>query len=227
VPVTGLPALEELKGVPAAEYVRMLWEEAPSHHNGNFNLSFDGCTHPVYRVADQEIEDWIDGLPPELGPRTRDSARIIGRALRDYGWFISDTSGGAHLQFESRLSAGARWSALGLDDQEVEWQLYPPDLLDGLMTEERLYALVPSDQYPAPDFDFDLALTPLAAGGSTRFTIAAAAPTTAVYLGYGFAPGARPMPAVLVLSCPLFRRGRSLRRAPRTHDSITFTRTRR
>ena len=60
----------------------------------------------------------------------------------------TDTSGGAHLQFEDRLTADDDWVALGLGEQEVAWSIYPRDLTDGLITEDNIYAVVPSDQYP-------------------------------------------------------------------------------
>jgi hypothetical protein len=99
-------------------------------------------------VTDQEIEEWVRSLPAELPDQTRRSARVIAVALRDYGWFITDTSGGAHLQFEDRITAEEKWQALGLADSGEDWPRYPQDLLDGLMTRERIYALVPSDEYP-------------------------------------------------------------------------------
>ncbi len=100
-------------------------------------------------VSDEDIENWLAELPEEVSERTRQSARIIGRALRDYGWFITDSAGGAHLQFEYRGTAGAEWKRLGLDHKEVdEYHVYPRDLLDGLLTRERIYAIVPSDEYP-------------------------------------------------------------------------------
>ena len=99
-------------------------------------------------VTDEEIEIWVNSFPPQLSETTRNSARILARALRDYGWFVTDTSGGAFFQFESRLTAGAEWDALGLNNQTVNWIEYPRDLFDGLITEDRIYALVPSDEYP-------------------------------------------------------------------------------
>jgi hypothetical protein len=98
-------------------------------------------------VTDQEIEAWLASLPPEVEQMKR-YARIIARALRDYGWFITDTSGGAHLQHEAWVSAGPKWSQLGMDTVRVGDKQYPHDLLDGLMQRERIYAIVPSDQYP-------------------------------------------------------------------------------
>lgn len=100
-------------------------------------------------VSDQEIEDWINSLPKQLPAQTKSSARTIAKALRDYGWFITDTSGGASIQLESRASAGNEWDSLGLGYYSVYYeQDYPSNLLDGLMKPERIYALVPSDQYP-------------------------------------------------------------------------------
>lgn len=98
-------------------------------------------------VTEEEIEEWLAGLPP-AAEHMKAYGRIVARALRDYGWFITDTSGGAHLQHEAWVTAGAKWSELGLDTVEVGGKEYPRDLLDGLMARERLYTLVPSDQYP-------------------------------------------------------------------------------
>jgi hypothetical protein len=94
-------------------------------------------------VTDDEIEHWIAGLPPELPEATRRSAKIIAVALRDYGWFVTDTSGAAHFQFEDRASAGAEWDALSLGRVEIADKEYPRDLLDGLMSQKRIYAILP------------------------------------------------------------------------------------
>jgi hypothetical protein len=102
----------------------------------------------VLDVSDAEIEAWIAALPSQLPTATRRSARVIARALRDYGWFVTDTSGGAHLQFEEWGSAGAAWQALGLGTIVANWKEYPRDLLDGLLRRDRIRTLVPSDQYP-------------------------------------------------------------------------------
>lgn len=100
-------------------------------------------------VSDAEIEAWIAGLPEEVPASTRRAARAIAVALRDYGWFITDTSGGAHFQFEARMTAAKDWEELGLAPMgTIRWKDYPRDLLDGLITRERLRAHMPSDQYP-------------------------------------------------------------------------------
>ena len=98
-------------------------------------------------VSDQEIDQWLASLPDVLPEASRESARIIARALRDYGWFITDTSGSAHLQFEDRLTAQTPWLVLGLGEEDVGSKSYPQDLLDGLLQMERIYTIVPSDQY--------------------------------------------------------------------------------
>lgn len=105
-------------------------------------------------VSDTEIEQWLDELPNSLPFSTRYSARVIARALRDYGWFVTDTSGRAHLQFEDRSSAGEKWATLGLypipnkPSENLSVPRYPDNLLDGLISPDRIYAIVPSDQYP-------------------------------------------------------------------------------
>ena len=96
-------------------------------------------------VTDAEISDWADGLPGKMRP----AGVAIAHALRDYGWFITDTSGGASLQFEARVSAAKRWDALGLRERPVGSKVYPRDLLDGLLLPSRIYVIVPSRQYPA------------------------------------------------------------------------------
>ncbi len=100
-------------------------------------------------VSDAEIDEWIASLPEQLSEATRRSARVIAVALRDYGWFVVDSSGAATLQFESRLTAGDCWKRAGLETVEIDDKEYPRDLLDGLMIKERIYTLVPSDEYPA------------------------------------------------------------------------------
>jgi hypothetical protein len=104
----------------------------------------------VLDVSDAEIDGWVNTLPEGLPSVARRSARVIARALRDYGWFVTDTAGAAHLQFECRLTAAEKWEAVGLAPQTLKGRPYPRALLDGLMRPDRIRAIVPSDQYP-PD----------------------------------------------------------------------------
>jgi hypothetical protein len=117
------------------------------------NRQFDGLPEGMrfaLNVTDREIDEWVASLPKEFDAQARRSARIIAVALRDYGWFITDTGGGAHLQFESRVSAGAEWDRLGLGHKQIGEREYPRDLLDGLLKPHRISVIVPSDQYPKP-----------------------------------------------------------------------------
>ncbi len=102
------------------------------------------------RVSDAEIDAWLTQLPKELSERTRETARIIAVALRDYGWFITDASPGNLIHLESRVTAKDAWAELGLQDQKARRREYPRDLIDGLFTKDRILAYLPSDQYPEP-----------------------------------------------------------------------------
>ena len=119
-------------------------------HAGRLSAGIPEGMRFALNVSDADIQDWLEGMPKDMRKSTLRSARIIAEALRDYGWFITDTAGGATLQFESRVTAGKDWSELGLDYWEVDdSHVYPRDLLDRLLTPERIYAIVPSDEYPA------------------------------------------------------------------------------
>jgi Ca2+-binding RTX toxin-like protein len=104
-------------------------------------------TRFALRVTDAEIDQWIDSLPDSLSAETVRSARIIAEALREYGWFITDTAGAAEFQFESNTTAASDWASLGLSPQTAGYSTYPQDLLDGLLRPERIYAVAPSNQY--------------------------------------------------------------------------------
>ncbi|WP_119628074.1 hypothetical protein [Methylocaldum marinum] len=104
-------------------------------------------TRFALNITDAEIDEWVNSLPSELSEQTKQAARIIAVALRDYGWFITDTAGGAHFQFEDYATARSKWDALGLGEQSFGWKNYPTDLIDGLITKGRVYAIAPSDQY--------------------------------------------------------------------------------
>lgn len=98
-------------------------------------------------ITDAQIESYVKSKPSKYAQ----FCRTVATALREYGWFITDTSGGCHFQIEDIHSAGDLWSALGLDVASNELR----DILDGLITKDKIYTLVPSDQYgdvepPAP-----------------------------------------------------------------------------
>jgi hypothetical protein len=102
-------------------------------------------------VTNAQIDTWLASLPSTLSPQTIRFARILAVALRDYGWIITDTAGGATFQFEAVESARAKWTQqIGIDPVSpvtVGGKEYPRDLLDGLLLQGRIEAVVGSDKY--------------------------------------------------------------------------------
>lgn len=99
-------------------------------------------------VTEQEIDAHLDSITG-LRPKLKQAIRVILVALKDYGWFITDTSGGAHLQLEAPESAQTAWEQVDvLPQQSIGSAQYPRNILRGFMTEQRIRAFVPSDQYP-------------------------------------------------------------------------------
>jgi hypothetical protein len=88
-------------------------------------------------VDDAQIEAWLD-LRGYAGV-TRRTARIFAVALRDYGWFITDTAGSATFAVSGAANPTTRdaWRALGIDGDGH-------DLLFGLLTRERLWVAEPA-----------------------------------------------------------------------------------
>lgn len=91
-------------------------------------------------ITDQEIENWIS-LQSRFNGQTAkaQSARVIAKALRDYGFMIVDTAGTPSIQNTGILNPTekTKWQNLGfnsLDDR---------DILDGLLTKERIYTVNP------------------------------------------------------------------------------------
>jgi hypothetical protein len=98
-------------------------------------------TRFALQVTNQEIFNWVVALPAPV----RRAALILAVALRDYGWFITDTAGGATFQLAD--TATASWDRHGLPRVSAGGNVYPRDLFDGLITKDRIYALAPSDRY--------------------------------------------------------------------------------
>ncbi|PWC35988.1 hypothetical protein [Azospirillum sp. TSO35-2] len=95
-------------------------------------------------ATDAEIDAWIGRLPTKPRGALAPAARTIARALRDYGWFITDTGGAASFEFEALVSSRARWDLVGLDVPMLAGgREYPRDLLDGLLTPDNIVALSP------------------------------------------------------------------------------------
>ena len=90
------------------------------------------------RLTDEEIAAWLDSRG-YVGAK-RETARIMAVSLRDYGWFITDTSGAAaffQVAGGANSADAARWRSLGVDGDGV-------DLLQGLFTKDRLVAWEPA-----------------------------------------------------------------------------------
>lgn len=105
-------------------------------------------------VTYEEIEEHLASLPDDVPQVTIDSLRVIMIAMKEYGWFITDTAGSTHFQLESTTSAMDEWAALGMVDTEYgDFNIYPRDALDGLITQDRIVAYAPSDLYPEYDPD--------------------------------------------------------------------------
>lgn len=111
-------------------------------------LGVPAGTRFALKFTDDELDRWAAKLPAKLSDRTRQTARIIAVALRDYGWFITGSSPGNLLQFESQVSAGKKWAKLGFESVKSGRDEYPRDLVSSLFHPDRLQAYVPADQYP-------------------------------------------------------------------------------
>ncbi|AKV00417.1 hypothetical protein AKJ09_07080 [Labilithrix luteola] len=99
-------------------------------------------------VSEQDIDAYVatfTGIRPQL----KDALRVILVALKDYGWFVTDTAGGTAFQFEAPESAASDWQNAGvLPAQSSGGRELPRFLLSGFITQTRIAAYVPSDQYP-------------------------------------------------------------------------------
>lgn len=88
-------------------------------------------------LSDDEIEAWLD----ERGytGQKRETARIFAVALVDYGWMITDTGGTASWSVSGSANpdTAQQWRDLGIDDDGS-------DLLYGLLTQERIWAVRPA-----------------------------------------------------------------------------------
>lgn len=93
-------------------------------------------TRFALNVTDAQIDSWTKTLPVAW----QDEGHVIATALRDYGWFITDTSGGAaSFEFEDKASAGTDYHNMGIADAG--------NMLDGLMHQSQIYALTSADHY--------------------------------------------------------------------------------
>lgn len=104
----------------------------------------------TYLEIDEHVNA-IEGASPGL----RKGVRALLVAMKDYGWFITDTAGGQSLHLEAWESAQDEWKRLGFTELfGVSHRLYgrtlqhPRFSLYGFLTKDRIRLHVPSDQYP-------------------------------------------------------------------------------
>ena len=64
-------------------------------------------------VTEEDIDAWVRALPAGVPEGMRRFARVVAIALREYGWFITDSTGTANLKFEAvdqPSRTGRRWA---------------------------------------------------------------------------------------------------------------------
>ncbi len=88
-------------------------------------------------ITDAEIESWLDARGYTSVKRS--TAKVFVVALRDYGWFITDTGGVAAFSVSGAANPATRqaWIDLGITGSGT-------DLLFGLLTQDRLRAVIPA-----------------------------------------------------------------------------------
>lgn len=118
------------------------WKASPYSEQEQRERSIPEGMRLALRLTDGEIDAWLD----ERGytGTKRQTARVFAVALRDYGWFITDTGGSAPWSVSggANPATAAKWRDLGVDGNGR-------DLLHGLVTEERLWVVEPATNHCA------------------------------------------------------------------------------
>lgn len=100
------------------------------------------------KVTYEEIDTYVNSLTA-LTAAKKKAIRVILVALKDYGWFVTDTAGGHTFHFEAPESAQAEWERIGvLPGQSVGGVEHPRFTLQKFLTADKIITIVPSDQYP-------------------------------------------------------------------------------
>lgn len=86
-------------------------------------------------MSDADFAAWLATRPARL----RRIAGVLGQAMRGYGGLVTDHGGIGAFQMQDWLTAGPRWSVLGLTTAESDRGL----ILSGLMTRENTYVVRP------------------------------------------------------------------------------------
>lgn len=100
------------------------------------------------KVTYEEIDTYVNSLTG-LTEAKKKAIRVILVALKDYGWFVTDTAAGHTFHFEAPESAQAEWERIGvLPGQSVGGVEHPRFTLYKFLTQDKIITIVPSDQYP-------------------------------------------------------------------------------
>jgi Predicted solute binding protein len=100
------------------------------------------------KITYEEIDAHVATLTG-LTAAKKKAVKTILVALKDYGWFVTDTAGGHAFQFEAPESAQSEWERIGvLPDQNFGGVGYPRFMMSKFLTKDRIITIAPSDQYP-------------------------------------------------------------------------------
>ena len=139
-----------VKGTSGTEYFPPATKLEHPGKKGNIPEGARFSLDVTYLEIDEHVNSII-GASPEL----KKGIRTLLVAMKDYGWFITDTAGGQTLQLEAWESAQDEWKKLGFTELlGVTHRLYdkyvqhPRFSLYGFLTKDRIRMHVPSDQYP-------------------------------------------------------------------------------
>jgi len=92
----------------------------------------------MLNITDTQEAEWIDTLDSNIN---KIAAKTVVSALRDYGWFVTDTqnlernSGSHAFDFEADESAGVYWNTIGFSGSAFR------DMLDPLFTTSSVVAI--------------------------------------------------------------------------------------
>ena len=97
-------------------------------------------------ITDAEIDAHVASWPAGVPTSTRNTMRIVFKAMQEYGWIATDQGGDNHIQFQH--SASAVWDPYGIESNFTasNGKTYPRDAIDGLITNKAKIRVVrPAD----------------------------------------------------------------------------------
>lgn len=94
-----------------------------------------------FDVTDTEIDNFVASWPSAVPTSTRNTMKIVFRAMRDYGIIATDQGGDNHIQFQH--DASTDWTPYGLDPITVNGRTYPQDAIDNFINDKTRIKVVP------------------------------------------------------------------------------------